>query len=215
VAAVSVKLASIVLVGSLLLDWTAGCGGSTTQQSANDGGGDRGLNGHDATDTRDTGHASKDAGTADNVTADVALDAAGDAGDAGPCGMRTGQRGLTHRKMTVAGLARTYLIYLPTALDPSKPVPLVFVHHGYTMSGQGMYTITEYSALADSEGIGVAFPDKEVRTRSERHGTSERVSAPVPYPAPCRMRRATTSRSSTRWKRTSPKTSASTRPTSS
>lgn len=79
--------------------------------------------------------------------------------DGGPCGARTGMRGLTSRSMTVAGLARTYMIYLPTTLDPNKPIPFVFVHHGYTMSGEAMHTITEYSALADSEGIGVAFPD--------------------------------------------------------
>jgi polyhydroxybutyrate depolymerase len=68
-------------------------------------------------------------------------------------------RGLTSRSVTVAGLNRTYLIYLPTALDPTKPVPLVFVAHGYTMSDDAMYAITQYSALADAQGIAVAFPN--------------------------------------------------------
>lgn len=88
---------------------------------------------------------------------DGALDGA--ATDAGPCGVRSGQRGLTSRSMTVAGLSRTYLVYLPASLDPTKPLPFVFVHHGYTMSGQAMYDVTGYSSLADSEGFGVAFPD--------------------------------------------------------
>jgi polyhydroxybutyrate depolymerase len=35
----------------------------------------------------------------------------------------------------------------------------VFVHHGYTMSGQNMYDITGYPALADREHVAVAFPD--------------------------------------------------------
>jgi polyhydroxybutyrate depolymerase len=61
----------------------------------------------------------------------------------------------------VQGANRTYLIYLPPTLDPTKPVPFVFVAHGYTMSGQAMHDITGYTALADTEGFGVAFPDGE------------------------------------------------------
>ncbi len=75
------------------------------------------------------------------------------------CGLRTGMRGLTSRKLTVAGVARTYLVYLPTTADPEKPLPFVFVFHGYTMSGQEMHDLTQYAALADSEGIGLVFPD--------------------------------------------------------
>jgi len=56
---------------------------------------------------------------------------------------------------------RTYLVYLPQALDAATPMPLVFVMHGFTMSGQAMHDITQYAALADSEGIAVAFPDGE------------------------------------------------------
>jgi polyhydroxybutyrate depolymerase len=82
-------------------------------------------------------------------------------GGASPCGTRTGKRALTSRMLHVADLDRTYLVYLPPALDPTKPVPLVFVHHGYTMSGQAMHDITNYDALADAEGIAVAFPDGE------------------------------------------------------
>jgi polyhydroxybutyrate depolymerase len=40
-------------------------------------------------------------------------------------------------------------------------MPFVFVFHGYTMSGEEMYNITQYTAIADAEGIGVAFPDGE------------------------------------------------------
>ena len=81
--------------------------------------------------------------------------------DAGPCGMRTGMRDLTARKLSVGGLNRTYLIYLPSTLDPAAPIPFVYVFHGYTMSGQEMHDITQYAALADKEGIALAFPDGE------------------------------------------------------
>lgn len=67
--------------------------------------------------------------------------------------------GTTARKLTAAGLDRTYQVYLPASLDPKKPVPLVFVHHGFTMSGAGMQKITGYTELADKEGFAVVFPD--------------------------------------------------------
>jgi len=87
---------------------------------------------------------------------------AGDAApDAGACGMRTGMRGKTSRMLSVGGVNRTYIAYLPMAIDPQTPVPLVFVHHGYTMSGQDMYDVTGYTTLADSEHIALAFPDGE------------------------------------------------------
>jgi polyhydroxybutyrate depolymerase len=59
----------------------------------------------------------------------------------------------------VAGKQRTYRVYLPAALDPKKAVPLVFVHHGYTMSAKEMEEVTRYTALADREGIAVVFPN--------------------------------------------------------
>lgn len=75
------------------------------------------------------------------------------------CGMRGGQRGLTSREVTIDGLRRTYHVYLPASAQPSQPLPLVFVHHGFTMSGEQMHEITQYAALADAEGIAIAFPD--------------------------------------------------------
>ncbi|MGH7270491.1 MAG: alpha/beta hydrolase family esterase [Polyangiaceae bacterium] len=56
-------------------------------------------------------------------------------------------------------MTRTYIAYLPTALSPTQAAPFVFVFHGYTMSGAQMYDITQYAALADSQGIAVVFPD--------------------------------------------------------
>jgi polyhydroxybutyrate depolymerase len=79
--------------------------------------------------------------------------------DAPPCGTRSGGRGLSEREVRVDNLRRTYLVYLPAGADPATPVPLVFVHHGYTMSGRKMYDVTKYAALADAEKIAVVFPD--------------------------------------------------------
>jgi polyhydroxybutyrate depolymerase len=86
-------------------------------------------------------------------------DAAIDSTPAATCGTRSGMRGKTNRTIHIADLDRTYLVYLPANVDPTTPIPLVFVHHGYTMSGQNMYDITGYPALADREHVAVAFPD--------------------------------------------------------
>jgi polyhydroxybutyrate depolymerase len=68
-------------------------------------------------------------------------------------------RGLSSRKLVIDGQERTYLVYLPAAAAPAQPLPLVFVHHGFTMSGRKMFDVTGYAALADAEGIAVVFPD--------------------------------------------------------
>lgn len=96
----------------------------------------------------------------DAATADAPADAAS------ACGLRTGQRGKTNRALRAGGLDRTYIVYLPPTADPSTPLPLVFVHHGYTMSAQAMFDITNYPALADSEGIALAFPDGQAGPNS-------------------------------------------------
>jgi polyhydroxybutyrate depolymerase len=136
--------------------------------------GDAATSKHDANDARSS---AVDASAADGVA--VVHDASNDGAapvDAGvdapvvPCGERTGMRGLTSRSIMVGTKLRTYLIYLPSTLDPLKPIPFVFVFHGFTMSGHDMYDITQYAALADAEGIGVAFPDGE--------GGPESIAAP-------------------------------------
>jgi polyhydroxybutyrate depolymerase len=91
---------------------------------------------------------------------DANVDPAIDAPPVGAtCGTRTAQRGKTNRTITAAGLDRTYIVYLPPNADPTKALPLVYVHHGYTMSAQAMFDITGYPELADAEGIALVFPD--------------------------------------------------------
>jgi polyhydroxybutyrate depolymerase len=60
-----------------------------------------------------------------------------------------------------AGLSRTFVYYAPENLDPNEPVPVVVVAHGWLMSGQQMYDITQYSQIADREGFIAVFPDGE------------------------------------------------------
>jgi polyhydroxybutyrate depolymerase len=76
-------------------------------------------------------------------------------------------RGLTMQTTKVGSVNRTYLMYLPKSLSATKPAPFVYVFHGHTMSGQSMVDITQYSALADTEGIAVVFPDGDSGPNSE------------------------------------------------
>ena len=124
-----------------------GCGSddSNSGATAPNGGGDAGANDKDGAPFSTSDGAVSDAPTSSEAGA--------------PCGLRTGKRGLTSRTLTVAGLSRTYLIYIPESAGASKPLPMVFVFHGYLMSGQQMHDITQYTTLADSEGIALAFPD--------------------------------------------------------
>jgi polyhydroxybutyrate depolymerase len=88
-------------------------------------------------------------------------DSNGDSGapSGGNCGTRTNMRGKTSRTLMVDGKARTYIAYLPPSLGASAAAPFVLVFHGAGMDGSEMYDLTQYSALADSEGIAVAFLD--------------------------------------------------------
>jgi polyhydroxybutyrate depolymerase len=68
-------------------------------------------------------------------------------------------RGKSNQMLMAGGIARTFIYYAPMNLDANKAAPIVIVPHGFTMSGQQMYDITQYAALADKEGFVALFPD--------------------------------------------------------
>jgi polyhydroxybutyrate depolymerase len=107
--------------------------------------------------------ASADAFSPGNPADATAPDAApSDAAIAGPsaCSGKPGaKRGRSNQMLTAAGARRSFIYYAPQNLDPNQPVPLVIVPHGTNMSGQGMYDITGYSAIADREQFVAIFPD--------------------------------------------------------
>ncbi len=61
----------------------------------------------------------------------------------------------------VAGLQRTYLLYVPSAYDGSQLVPLVIVLHGGGGSGRNVeaFTVGQFNDLAEMDGFLVAYPD--------------------------------------------------------
>ena len=92
-------------------------------------------------------------------------------GGTGGCGTRSGMRGKTSRTVTVGSAMRTYIAYLPMSASPTEPLPFVYVFHGATQTGQNLYDITQYAALADTEGIAVVFPDGQSTSSASGTGS--------------------------------------------
>ncbi|MBM4309226.1 MAG: esterase, partial [Deltaproteobacteria bacterium] len=63
--------------------------------------------------------------------------------------------------ISVGGLERTYVLYIPSPYEPSKPIPVVFLFHGGGGAGQGMQKLTlgGFDRIADREGFIVLYPD--------------------------------------------------------
>jgi polyhydroxybutyrate depolymerase len=67
--------------------------------------------------------------------------------------------GLSCECVTIGGAQRTFQLFIPPALSASTPVPLVFAHHGWTMEGDVMRTLTKFTERATASQFIVAFPD--------------------------------------------------------
>jgi polyhydroxybutyrate depolymerase len=75
-------------------------------------------------------------------------------------GNKPGRRVGRSNQALIAGLGvRNFVYYAPPNLDPNTPAPMLIVPHGYTMSGEQMFGITNFHRLADQEGFVVAYPD--------------------------------------------------------
>jgi len=65
------------------------------------------------------------------------------------------------RTLTVKEQTRSYLLYVPSGLDTSQPVPVVFGFHGYGGTGPGFQHVTGLSVIADANGFLVVYPEGE------------------------------------------------------
>src|SRR5262245_23662545 len=66
---------------------------------------------------------------------------------------------IARHALSVKGMDRTYVQYVPRNLKPNSP--LLFVFHGSGGDGEGMREITgaEFDMLADTNGFVVIYPD--------------------------------------------------------
>jgi polyhydroxybutyrate depolymerase len=75
----------------------------------------------------------------------------------GACSGKPGKQGNDSRVWDKEGAQ--YIVHFPPDLDPNQPVPLVFVAHGFTMSGAVMQSITGFDKIADTDHFVVVYPD--------------------------------------------------------
>lgn len=81
--------------------------------------------------------------------------------DAGP---RDNQRGAWQSGIARANLgSRQYKLWIPAALDPQKPAPLVMMLHGCTQRGEDLAAISGMNSLADRERFLVIYPEQSRR----------------------------------------------------
>jgi polyhydroxybutyrate depolymerase len=165
---VSGRLAA--LAASLLLAVHCAAGVSTDDAGVGAGSGGGSGGGHEAGSNQpDTGTGSSSGGGSSSSSSGAPSDAAGEtddedatdapSSDSGGCGTRGGMRGQSTRTLMVGSATRTYVAYLPQSASPGTPLPFVYVFHGANQTGSDLFQMTQYSALADSEGIAVVFPD--------------------------------------------------------
>jgi polyhydroxybutyrate depolymerase len=131
---------------------TAGTSGGTTVGSAGtlaDGAGGSANGGRSAT-----------GGTSGSTGSGAGKGGASAGGAPVACSGKAGAiRGASNQRVNAAGIERTFVHYAPPTLDPNEPSPIVFVAHGWTMTGQQMFDLTQYHRLADEEGFIVMYPD--------------------------------------------------------
>ncbi len=62
-------------------------------------------------------------------------------------------------QISIGGLTRSYLLYVPGGINKDHPVPLVLVFHGGGGHAYNMPRFTGFDALADAHGFLVAYPE--------------------------------------------------------
>jgi polyhydroxybutyrate depolymerase len=112
-----------------------------------------------ATDAKDAGPlpTATDAG-APGSDASSAPDAAGTPPPPASCTGKTGAVGDRTVKITSDGKERSFDLHVPANVDGQKPVSLVFLFHGYTMTAEQIATASHFAKVADARGFIVAVP---------------------------------------------------------
>lgn len=77
----------------------------------------------------------------------------------GPCKGLTGAPGDKQMMLKSGGMDRTFDLHVPAKYDASKPVPLVFLWHGYTMSAKAIEDATHFAAASDARGFILVVPE--------------------------------------------------------
>jgi polyhydroxybutyrate depolymerase len=63
----------------------------------------------------------------------------------------------SERTVRVGEVERSYRLYVPSGLEERAAVPLVSVHHGYSMSDRTMESLTSWKQIAEREKVVIVF----------------------------------------------------------
>ena len=94
-------------------------------------------------------------GDVDPATPDGGAPDGGVAVDAAPVANVAGKHVHT---LTVDGLAREVIVYVPELASGTAPVPVVFMFHGTSGDGERFFNISGWREKADAEGLIAVFP---------------------------------------------------------
>lgn len=61
-------------------------------------------------------------------------------------------------QLTVEGLTRNFILYLPAGYNNAGKLPLVFVIHGGSGTPEGMINIANFKPIADKEKVALVYP---------------------------------------------------------
>jgi polyhydroxybutyrate depolymerase len=67
--------------------------------------------------------------------------------------------GNAKRIVMVNDVKRSYILHVPSSMDNSQPVPVVFVFHGYSGDAADIQLVTGFDETADKAGFIVAYPE--------------------------------------------------------
>ena len=70
------------------------------------------------------------------------------------------------------GVSRSYDLYIPTAYEQEKPLPLLVVLHGRPGSAQRMADLTDFNSRAEKHGFVVVYPQGIDKHWNYLHGIS-------------------------------------------
>lgn len=74
------------------------------------------------------------------------------------CAQKRDTDNLIERTISHDGLKRKYYVYAPPGYDPGRPIPLVFVFHGYKQSAKDISELTRFNTIADKYNFLVVYP---------------------------------------------------------
>ena len=66
---------------------------------------------------------------------------------------------ITTETLTVGGVQRSYVLYVPASYTPGTPVPLLFNFHGYTSNANQQMAYGDFRPIAEAAGFLVAHPE--------------------------------------------------------